>query len=79
MDADIAHRFGYHKPQTPADGEAVNVVRTLLAQCADRVVKLIPKGREASLFLTKMEEAMMHANAGIARSWGEPMPFAEVG
>jgi hypothetical protein len=29
----------------------------------------IPPGREQALFVTKLEEAMMWANAAIARGW----------
>ena len=43
-------------------------IRTLAKMFSDLVDNLVPKSREASLAQTKIEEAMMWANAGIARN-----------
>lgn len=65
---EIRNRFEYHKPGTTdiaADHESVRdecYALTLL------VLKLVPPSREQSLAITKIEEAMMWANAGIARN-----------
>jgi hypothetical protein len=73
--ADLTNRFAYH-PATTADRqqdhERIRYVCLLAAQHIDR---LVPEGREKSLAVTKLEEAMMWANAGLARS-GEPRPLA---
>lgn len=53
-----------------ANGDAWDVhaeVRTLLSEVARELVVRVPDGREKSLMLTKLEEAMFWANAGIAR------------
>ena len=42
--------------------------RTLAKMFSDLVDNLVPKSREASLAQTKIEEAVMWANAGIARN-----------
>ena len=43
-------------------------IHTLAKMFSDLVDNLIPKSREASLAQTKIEEAVMWANAGIARN-----------
>ena len=43
-------------------------IRTLAKMFSDLVDNLVPKSREASLAQTKIEEAVMWANAGIARN-----------
>lgn len=61
-------RFDYHKPgdqQTVVKHEAV---RQVCKELAAHVVDLVPAGREQSFALTHIEEAMMWANAGIARN-----------
>lgn len=65
---EIDHRFNFH----PATHEAVQrdheFVRTKMRITTQLVNQVIPAGREASLFITKMEEAMFWANAAIARN-----------
>lgn len=67
--ADINNRFDYHKPQTDRVVKAHETVRKELRVMADTIDSLVPDGREKSLAITKLEEAMMWANAGIARCW----------
>ena len=43
-------------------------INTLVKMFSDLVDNLVPKSREASLAQTKIEEAVMWANAGIARN-----------
>lgn len=59
-------RFQFH----PADedrGTCHEAVRTAARTMAVRVLQVAPDSRERALALTKIEEAMMWANAAIAR------------
>ena len=62
----ISNNFAYHKP-----GEAIEakheMVRALLCGVAREMDSILPRGREASLVQTKLEEAMFWGNAAIAR------------
>lgn len=64
--ADLINRFEYHPPDSTR-ALAHEALRTLHFQLAARVLALTPEGREQSLAITKLEEAMMWANAAIAR------------
>jgi hypothetical protein len=67
--ADLDNRFNYHAPdaaRAAAHGEA----REILREAAVALVALIPAGREASLVVTHLEEAMFWANASLARDTG---------
>jgi hypothetical protein len=68
MNATIAHNFKYHPPT----GSAVvshERVRAKARELADMIDELLPinAGREKATAITKCEEAMMWACAGIAR------------
>ncbi len=67
MDAEMDARFRYHQPRTDARREAHESIRTLFANAAREVEAVVPQGRERSVTLTKIEEAMFWANAGVAR------------
>lgn len=67
---ELANRFEHHPPRTAQDAEKHQGVREALQCVADLVVAMVPAGREQSLALTKLEEAMFWANAGIARARG---------
>lgn len=64
---ELAHRFTYHAPKDTqperyvALREAGKELATLIAQCC-------PDGREQATAITKLEEAIFWANAGIARN-----------
>ena len=65
-----AWNFMHHPPdQGEADDrhQLHNAVREILRVAADELVDYCSEGRELSLALTKLEEAMMWANAAIAR------------
>ena len=64
---DLEQRFTYHPPNGSqperyvALREAAKALAVLIVQCSH-------ESREQSLALTKLEEAVMWANAGIARN-----------
>ncbi|MEV2203750.1 hypothetical protein AB0E11_27840 [Streptomyces fradiae] len=65
--AELAHRFNYHPPRTPAVAEAHAAVREQCTQLAGFLDSTVPDGREKAVAMTKVEEAMFWANAAIAR------------
>lgn len=72
MRARLTNEFTYHAPrqdQVPR----YNALRSMALTFATMVVELTPPSREQSLALTKLSEAIMHANAAIARD--EEVPF----
>jgi hypothetical protein len=64
--SDLVNRFTYHVPvnDQPERYEKIRSNGLSLAQMID---ELAPECREKSLALTKIEEAVMWANAAIAR------------
>lgn len=66
---DLVHRFGYHLPSTNNVKLRHDLVRRLLMDTAIEIVQLTGNTptREQSLAITALEEAMMWANAAIAR------------
>ena len=64
---DLENRFSYHPPKNEETARHHELVRYTILSCAKRINHLVPDGREASLSITKLEEAMYWANAGIAR------------
>lgn len=63
---DIERRFTYHDPDK-GRAERHAFVRAKAKELAELVCDACPDGRERSLALTKIEEAVMWANASIAR------------
>jgi hypothetical protein len=66
IDHDLERRFTYHAPvwrQT----EKYTALRGQAKHFAYRIKELVPEGREMSLALTKLEEVIFWANAGISR------------
>lgn len=66
--ADLDHRFGYHAPKDDATVKRHQTVRNATRDLADHYAEALPAGREKSLALTKLEEAMFWGNAAIARN-----------
>lgn len=65
---DLAHRFAFHPATTQEKRDEHTSVRQTMHRAAELVVERVPAGREQSLAVTALEEAMMWANAGIARA-----------
>lgn len=65
---DVVERFRYHPPVNNRVVKEHELVRTLFMELAEEMNHRLPKGREASLAITKLEEAMFWANAAIARN-----------
>jgi hypothetical protein len=70
MNEEITHRFAYHPPQNNTTVTAHETVRKRLGDLAQELDALLPddRPREKTLTHTHLEEAMMWANAAIARS-----------
>jgi len=71
--ADIENRIKYHRPDEDAI-ERIAAMRGTALMWAEQVLEYVPPGREQALSLTKIEEALFWANAGIAR---DPVHFAD--
>lgn len=66
--ADIENRFAFHAATTDEKRDAHTSVRQACRRLADFVNENVPDGREKAVAITHIEDAMMWANAGIARS-----------
>ena len=64
---DLENRFTYHAPGA-AKASSHAFVREACGKLALVVEEALPDCREKSLAITKIEEAMFWANAGIARN-----------
>ena len=65
--SELERRFTYHKPKDDQPDRYVSI-REAGKLLATLIVKSVPESREQSLAITKIEEAIMWANAGIARN-----------
>lgn len=68
---DIEHRFAYHPPRDEETKNLHEGVRAVCGAAARDFEEGLPAGREKSLAITKLEEAMFWANAAIARAGAE--------
>ena len=64
---EIINRFTYHKPKNNQP-EKYNEIREYALRFSDLINSRCPDSREKSLAITKLEEAVMWANASIARN-----------
>jgi len=62
----IENDFTYHAPQGD-QAARYEKMRATAKAFAQQIVELCPDGRERSTALSKLEESIMWANAGIAR------------
>lgn len=65
--AELFNRFDYHPPIAPGRAKEHELVRLACFELAELLTTLLPPGREASLAVTHLEEAMFWANASLAR------------
>ena len=63
---DLANRFTYHAPQN-GQAERYQVIRDAAHEFAKLLNDQCPESREKSLAVTHLEDAVMWANAAIAR------------
>jgi len=64
---ELEKRFTYHKPKEDQP-ERYFDIREAGKLFAIMITNAVPESREQSLAITKIEEAVMWANAGIARN-----------
>lgn len=72
MSDDINRRFNHHPPKDDSVVLRHEHVRDVCRKAAEMIDAAAPDGREKSLAITKLEEAMMWANAAIARGYSAP-------
>lgn len=65
LEAELRRRFTYHPPQ-PGQPERYTLIREEAHELAREICLCCPDGRERSLALTALQEAVMWANAAIA-------------
>lgn len=66
--SDLRGRFEHHPPSSDQIVRAHEAVRAACLAAAQVVSGNVPAGREKALAFTHLEDAMMWANAGIARN-----------
>jgi hypothetical protein len=66
-DDEMDIRFTYHPPRTESDKAFYSEARQCAREFAEYINDRLNPSREASLALTKIEEAVMWANAARAR------------
>lgn len=64
---EIEHRFTYHAPKK-GQPEKYEAIRDLAKTLAHFIEDVCPDSREKSLAFTNLEQAVMWANAAIARN-----------
>lgn len=67
MNNQIENNFMYHKPKD-GQNEKYEALRSKAKELAYLIDDVCPNSRERSLAFTKLEEAVMWANASIARN-----------
>jgi hypothetical protein len=66
--SELEHRFTYHPPRSAAEVNNHETIREAARDFAAYIYARIPEGREKAIAITKVEEALYWANAGIARN-----------
>jgi hypothetical protein len=66
--SEIGNNYTYHAPKSNQTALYINI-REKAKELAYMIDELCPESRERSLAMTKLEEAVMWANAAIARNW----------
>lgn len=70
---DLNNRFTYHAPTVEQANDYVKVRQAALS-FATLIVQTVPPGRQCSLAITAVEEAVMRANAAIAQDTPADVP-----
>lgn len=68
----IDRNFDHHPPPDQHVAKLHGEVRARCKEVAQHIERNLPDSRERSLAMTKLEEAMMWANAAIARELSAP-------
>jgi hypothetical protein len=63
----IENNFSYHSPKE-GQPEVYETLRSRAKELAYLIEALVPNSREKSVAMTKLEEAIFWANAGVARN-----------
>ena len=63
----IKNNFSYHPPKGDQQ-QRYETIRTSARELASTIDNLVPDSREKSLAMTNLEQAVMWANASIARN-----------
>ena len=71
---DLNQRFDYHPSNSPENIKAHTETRALIKSTAVKLNEILPSGREAAIVLTHLEDALMWANAAIARGKKPELP-----
>ncbi len=64
---DLENRFTYHAPASHSQVKIYQVIREAGLALANLIDGYAPDSREKSLAITSLEEAVMWANAAVAR------------
>lgn len=75
--ADVEKRMSHHPPTSDTAAAAHETARIISKAHAKAMMDLLPAGREKSVVMTHLEDALMWANAAIARSGG-PAPHLTI-
>lgn len=67
MNQQIENNFKYHAPKE-GQPEIYTQLREKAKELAYLIDEMVPNSREKALAMTKLEEAVMWANAGVARN-----------
>jgi hypothetical protein len=65
---DLRNRFVYHPPATQQRRELHEQIRATVRATAEVLDGLVPAGREKSLMLTNLEQALFWGSAAVART-----------
>jgi hypothetical protein len=65
---DFENRFKFHPAKNLEIQQKHEAIRRWALEFAEYINLQVPEGREKALAITKLEEVMMWANAGIARN-----------
>jgi hypothetical protein len=66
VQTDLENKFTYHPPKDDQIA-SYTTIRKFAKEYAMLINELVPDSREKSLAITRIEESVMWANAGIAR------------